>query len=127
MTTGTVRVSGLRELTRAFKKMEGDLKNELRRELAKAALPVRELAEQLSLTGISNMPRSPRWADMRIGVTQNSVYIVPVAKRRGGSGRANLKGLLLDRAMEPAVERKQADIVEGVGQMIDKLAGHSGF
>jgi len=127
MATGAVRVSGLRELQRAFKNMEGDLKKELKKELIKAAQPVKQLAESYALGGIRNMPSSPDWADMRIGVTASSVYMVPFRRRAGGSGRPNLKGLLLSQAMLPAVERSEAAIVEGIGQMIDNLADDNGF
>jgi hypothetical protein len=73
------------------------------------------------------MPRSPRWAEQRIGVTARTVYIVPRAKRRGGSGRPNLKGLLLGRAMEPALVAKTDEVEEAAVKMLDSLARKSGF
>ena len=125
---GSVRISGLAELNRAFRKMSGDLDKELKAALKKAAEPVETRAEALALGRIRNMPRSPRWADMRIGVSgKATVYMVPRAKRRGGSGRPNLKSLLLDQSMDPALMEKQGEVVEEVGQMIDRLAGASGF
>jgi predicted NAD-dependent protein-ADP-ribosyltransferase YbiA (DUF1768 family) len=127
MATGTVRVTGLRELNRAFKKISGDLDKEMKKSLIKAAEPVKVRAEALALGRIRNMPRSPRWADMRIGVTQKGVYMVPFARNRGGSGRSNLKSLLLDRSMDPALEEKQNEVVEGVGEMIDYLSRSNGF
>lgn len=127
MATGAVRISGLRELQRDFKKISRSLSKELRAELIKAADPVKDRAEALALSEIRNMPRSPDWAGMRVGVTAKSVYMVPFRKRRRGTGRANLKGLLLDRAMDPALDEKQGEIVESVGQMIDNLADRNGF
>lgn len=126
---GAVRISGLRELQRAFRNISKDLTKELRKELIKAAEPVADLAESHALGRIRNMPRSPHWAGMRVGVSaaQASVYVVPRARNRGNPGRANLKGLLLTRAMDPALEQKQAEVIEGVGQMIDNLAGANGF
>ena len=125
---GTVRIKGLAELNRAFRRISGDLDKELKDSLKKSAEPVATRATSLALGRISNMPRSPRWADMRIGVSgKATVYMVPRAKRRGGSGRPNLKGLLLDQSMDPAVMEKQGEIIEGVGQMIDRLAGANGF
>ena len=124
---GSVHVSGLRELQRDFRKIGGSLNKELKDELKKAADPVKVRAESLAVTKIRNMPRSPRWADMRIGVTGKGVYMVPRARGRGGSARPNLKGLLLDRSMDPALMEKQDEIVEGVGKMFDHLAGVNGF
>lgn len=127
MATGAVRVSGLRELQTAFRKIGGSVNKELRDELKDAADPVKVRAQSLALTQISNMPRSPRWADMRIGVSARGVYMVPRARRRGGSGRPNLKGLLLDQSMDPALMEKQDEIVQSVEKMFDNLAGRNGF
>ena len=124
---GKVIVHGLPELQRAFRKISGDLDKELKAELKKAAEPVKVRAQSLAMSKISHMPRSPRWSAMRIGVTTKGVYMVPQAKRRGGSGRPNLKGLLLSQSMDPALQEKQAEVVEGVGQMIDHLSRANGF
>jgi hypothetical protein len=128
MAAGSVQVLGLRELKRAFKRMGAELNTELRKELIKAAKPVAEEAESLALTKIRNMPTSPDWADMRIGVTAAAiVYIVPLRKNRGNPKRPNLKGLLLNRAMEPALVNKQGEVVLGVDRMLGRLAGENGF
>ena len=128
MATWAVRVTGLAELNRAFRKMSGDLDKELRQSLKDAASPVADLAESLALSRIRNMPRSPDWAGMRVGVSGKAVvYIVPRRRNRGNPGRPNLKGLLLSQAMEPAAEQKQDEVVKGVERMIDKLAGKAGF
>jgi hypothetical protein len=129
MATGAVRVRGLRELTRAFKKISKDLDKELTNELKEAAEPVRSGAEKLALGRIRNMPRSPHYAGMRVGVSkaQGAVYVVPAWRRRGGSGRANLKTLLLERAMDPALEENQGEVLDKVDRMLGRLAGHQGF
>lgn len=124
---GAVRIRGLAELQRDFRKISKDLTKELRDELKEAAEPVREAAEQKALTGIRNMPRSPHWAGMRVGVAgRGMVYVVPRARRRGGSGRANLKGLLQEQ-MDAALDEKQREVLNGVERMLDRLAGHHGF
>lgn len=125
----TVRVQGLKELTRAFKAISKDLDRELVGELKAAADPVKAEGEKLALTRIGNMPRSPDWAVMRIGVSkaQGLVYMVPQRRRRGGSGRANLANLLMDRAMDPALEKHQDDVVQRVDQLLGKLGGDHGF
>jgi hypothetical protein len=131
MAAGAVRVAGLRELQSDFRKISRDLNKELRAELIDAADPVKVRAESLALAKIRNMPSSPHWAGMRIGVSaaKASVFMVPQARARGrrGGARPNLKNLLLDRAMGPALEEKQNEVVEGVGQMLDNLAGANGF
>ena len=128
MATGAVRVTGLAELQRAFRKIDKGLSKELRDSLKKAADPVADLAQSYALGRIRNMPRSPDWADMRVGVSGKAVvYIVPRRKNRGGPGRANLKGLLLERAMDPAVMEKQDEVVGEVDKMLGRLAGQAGF
>lgn len=124
---GAVKVSGYSELIRSFRKISKSISKELRAELRKTAEPVKVTAQQLALGDIRNMPRSPRWAGMRIGVTAKGVYLVPASRRGRGSGRANLKGLLLEQAMDPAVERESPAIMDGVGQMFDNLTRASGF
>lgn len=128
---GAVRVTGLRELTRAFRGISREANKRLRLELIRAAEPVKTQAQNLALTQIHNMPRSPHWADMRIGVSaaKGLVYMVPQARSRGAKGgsRPNLKGLLLERSMDPALESQQAVIVYKVGQMFDNLADDYGF
>lgn len=127
METGAVRVRGLRELTRDFKKISRDLSKELRKELVEAADPVKKTGEQLALARIRNMPRSPHWAGMRIGVTAKSVYMAPSARRGGGSGRSNLSGLLLERAMEPALDQNADKVAGRVDDMLGHLFDRNGF
>lgn len=106
-----VRVSGLRELERAFARFGAAEKKTLTVSLAAAAEPVRARAEELAGTGIRNI--GPRWQQMRVGVTTKLVYVAP--KRRRGRNpnlaRPNLAGLLMDRAMSPALEEKQIEVV----------------
>lgn len=129
MAAGAIAIRGLAELQRDFRKMSGDLGPDTRRALREAARPVAERAQARALGEIRNMPRSPRWARMRIGVSPRSVYIVPSARRRRGArgGRPNLAGLLFDRAMEPALDDEREALIEGLGRMFDRLAGGNGF
>lgn len=128
MPLGTVHVRGLKELTRDFKKISKELDRELVGELKEASEPVRKGAESLSLTRIRNMPRSPDWATMRIGVSRAKglVYVVPAHRRGRGSSRPNLSGLLLTQ-MESAVEQNEDEVVRRIDGMIDRLGRHNGF
>jgi len=129
MAEGAVVVRGLRELSRDFRKMSGELPKELYDSLKQAAEPVRSGAEMKAMGKIRNMPASPRWAEMRTGVSkaQGRVYIVPQARKRGGSGRANLATLLLERAMEPALEENTDKVIESVDKMLGRFGGDYGF
>ena len=129
MATGAVRVHGLKELTRDFQKISKTLSKEITKELKDAAEPVRTGAEQKALSSIRNMSATPRWAVMRIGVSraQGSVYMVPQARRAGGSGRANLKGLLLDRAMDPALEENADKVKDNINDVLGHIFDDNGF
>lgn len=131
MADGAIRIIGLKELSRDFKRMSKQLSDELTDELKEAAQVVADDAEELALTRIRNMPRSPRWAGMRIGVSraQGMVYVVPAARsrRKPGRGRGNLADLLLDEAMDPAVEKNQQKVVGKLEDMLDRLADNNGF
>lgn len=116
----TLRVEGLRDLQRAFKLADKELAKELRSTLRDTAEPVRADAERLAVAGIETI--GIPWSRMRVGVTQTSVYVAP--KRRGGQRdrrRPNLAGLLLDRAMLPALRRNEPRVVREMEQMLDRV------
>lgn len=131
MADGTIRVIGLKQLSRDFKRISKDLSDELVDELKDAAEDVKDEAERLALTEIRNMPRSPRWAGMRIGVSraQGLVYMVPAARsrRKPNRSRKNLAILLLDEAMDPAVERNADKVTGKVDDLLGRLADRHGF
>lgn len=130
MATDAVRVKGLKELTRAFNGMSKDIAQDLVWELEEAADPVRKTAEPLALTTIRNMPRSPRWATMKISVSKakGAVAMFPASRRqRGSSGRPNLADLLMDRAMDPALEANETEVVKKVDDLLERLGDEHGF
>ncbi len=123
---GTVRVKGLRELDRALNAYQKDLKTEMRKELRVVAEPVRALAEQMAVGNISNI--GGVWSRMRLGVTSKVVYVAPRARPKGtGTGRPNLGPLLMERAMQPALDSKTGDVINGFENMIDRLTARHGF
>jgi hypothetical protein len=66
---------------------------------------------------------------MRVGVTQSLVYVAP--RQRGkkttaSQKRPNLKNLLLDRALEPALEQNIHGVTGEVEHMLNGVAGDWG-
>lgn len=123
---GAVVVEGLRELEILFAAAGRQANRDLRSALRKAAEPVRRDAEALALSKIRRM--TIPWSQMRVGVTRQSVYVAP--KLRGvKSGnphdprrRHNLVALMLDRAMEPALEANKAEVIRAIEEMLDRVA-----
>ena len=126
---GEVYVRGMRELSRAFAYADRDSRRELRAAFREVAEPVARDAESLAVARIRRMPLSPRWSLMRVGVTRTAVYVAP--KQRGVKVRGpdprkrrNLADLMMDRAMEPALEQNQHEIEVAVEHALDRLADH---
>src|SRR5262249_50235873 len=123
-----VQVKGLRELQAAFAHADRASRLGLRTELRFVARPVAVDAQHLAAQEISGMRRSPRWARMRVGVTRRVVYAAP--SQRGVKTRSpydprrrpNLATLLMGRAMEPALEAHQEQIVVSTEVLLDRIA-----
>jgi hypothetical protein len=125
MPVGAVRIEGLRELQVSLQRMRSEVGPELRKELRDAGEPVRALAEEKAVGRIRNI--GPQWSRMRLGVTTKVVYVAPKSRRHGGSPRPNLGGLLMDRAMQPALDESAAEIYPRVEAMLDRLGAEHGF
>jgi hypothetical protein len=117
-----VVVKGFREMNRAFAKADKDLKRDLRKRMREVAEPVRADAERLAGAKIRNMGNGP-WAGMRVGVTQNLVYVAP--RQRGTRNRmmqrSNLGDLLMERAMDPALDAHADEIADRFGDALDDV------
>ena len=122
MSDGAIKVDGLRELQAAFRRADRKMARDLRKELREAARPVADEAERLALSEIRNM--TERWAMMRVGAGAREVYVVPRLRgtKNRNRKRPNLKDLLLDRAMEPALEREREHVVERIQHVLDTVA-----
>ncbi len=121
MATGTVRVKGLRALQRDFRRISKDLSKEVRDGLRKAADPVRQEAVAL-FSPIS----AASAAGYRIVVRQRGVALEQSRRRTTGL-RPDYARLQFARAMAPAVDRKENDVVKGLEQALDDLARGYGF
>lgn len=117
----TVRVEGLRELSRAFAVADKTLSKELRKGLRDAAKPVATSAELFADTRIRNMgppSEGQDWRRMRVGVTRTLVYVAPRSRGAGGKrSRRGLFDLMLGRSLEPALDAN----VEGVTRAVDNV------
>src|SRR5215471_13089965 len=120
-----IYVTGLRELSAAFSKLERETRLGLRAEERAIAEPVRRDAEALAP---ERLTRIGRWAKMRTGITQSVVYVAPREHGRRGRGFRTERqrrsdqifaGRLMDWAMEPALHRHEAEIERQIEQVLD--------
>lgn len=118
---GTLAVAGLAELQRAFKAAENQLDTEFATGAKQVAEPVRVDAERLAVAGIPRI--GVPWSRMRVGVTTRSVYVAP--EKRGSRipqrRRPNLADLLLGRAMEPALQQNEGQVLAGFERILDNV------
>lgn len=117
-------VRGLRELTRTFNNAPADYKRAYKAELRTVGEPVRLEAETLATSSIRRI--TPAWSKMKTGVTTRVVYVAPKQRGIGGRGddprrRPNLGTLLMDRAMQPALERNRHRVEADFDVMLDRL------
>jgi hypothetical protein len=124
MAKQTVHVRGLAEMNRAFKRADKDLAKDVRSKLRDVAEPVRSEAETRAAHEIRNI--GPEWSQMRTGATTRVVYVAPRKRSRGGSRRPNFAQLLMDRAMQPALEANASEIEDAVGDVLDDICRHWG-
>jgi hypothetical protein len=118
--TGEVRVKGLREMKRAFKEADKNLGKELTKSLKKVAEPVRADAARRAVQEIPTIGHD--WSEMRTGVTTQVVYVAPKQRgRRSDLRRPNLASLLMERAMQPALDAHTSDIERELGHMLDEI------
>lgn len=120
MAERTVRVEGLRELSRAFALADKAERKMFRDTLKEVAEPVRSDAEALARIAIK--PGAISWSSMRVGVTRTSVYVAPRRRRTVGTRRRNLAAILMDSAMSPALERNRDDVERATDDMLGDVA-----
>jgi hypothetical protein len=127
MMASTVVVSGLAQIQRDLAKSGPAVSKAMREGLRESAEPVAKLAEELSLSRIRRMSRSPEWAVTRVGVLRTSVYVVP--KERGvrtrnpfdSRRRPNLVGLMMGRSFEPALAIGEPIVEARVSRLLGEV------
>jgi hypothetical protein len=115
----SVKVKGLREMQRAAKAAGKETSSEVRKALRDAAVPVQQTAQRLAAT---DARAGTKWSRMRIGVSARKVYVAPAARRTVGAPRPNFGGRLLGRAMMPALEQEQDDVMRRMEKALDNIA-----
>lgn len=121
MAAATVRVRGLRALQRDFRRISKDLSKEVREGLRKAADPVRQEA-----TALFAPVNADSASGYRIVVRQRGVALEQ-SRRRTTGARPDYARLQFARAMAPAVESKENEVVKGLEDALDDLARGYGF
>jgi hypothetical protein len=122
-----VHIRGLKELDRAFGRVNKGVQSGMRAELQKAAEPVARTAEEYALREVTNIGSA--WSMMRSVAKSGSVYVAPQkrGRKKGPQKRPNLATLLMDRAMEPALEKEGPGVVEKVEDLVDRWSLAEGF
>jgi hypothetical protein len=117
-------VQGLDELLKATRRFSKDLASDMIGELEEAAAPVRSATTQYMLAELVNVPSTPEYAAMRIGVARanSAVYGAPQWRsRRAGTPRPTFGDSIRSR-MERAVTDKAGDVEKRMGDFLDRLA-----
>jgi hypothetical protein len=121
-----IRVTGLTELIKAFRAADAGLGREVRKTLIETGEVVKASAQSKAGADIRNI--GPRWDQMRLGMSGDSVlYIVPARHRTSGTPRPNLAGLLLERAMIPAAAESEELVRHNFENAIDDLNANAGL
>jgi hypothetical protein len=126
-------VRGLNELQASLAHADRSVRLGVRKGLRQAAEPVQRAAEQLAMSEIRNMSKSPRWSRMRVGVTRNLVYVAPRQKGTRGRGPQGLRrgqgfaqppfsDILMDRAMQPALDQHIGEVEARLEELLDRAA-----
>ncbi len=119
-----VVVHGLASLDRAFAFAGKDLQKQLRADLREVAEPVRVDAERRAVAGISHIGQP--WSRMRAVARRTLVYVAPVERGRASRAnpalrRPNLAGLLMDRAMQPALDAHTGEVLENFDLLLARV------
>jgi len=120
-----IRLEGMAELQAAFRLADKGLSKDLRAAFQSAAEPVRQGAEALAVSRIRRI--GVTWSRMRVGITRTSVYVAPrqrgvTSKVGARARRPNLAPLLLDRAMEPALDANREKVMRETDDALRDLA-----
>jgi len=120
-----IRWDGIDRVTAAFEEVRREVLKEMRPALRAIGQKVSKDAQNRASSEIANIGN--KWNRMRVGVTLKGVYVAPASRRRGGSPRRNLGGLLMTRAMQPALDANKELAYAEFDALIDRAKDHAGF
>ena len=128
---GQVRIKGLKQLGRAFQRMDKALAKEMADELKKAGEPVADRASQYIVSGgggfsaIAGIAARPgHWENMRVGASRSlgKAWVAPAWR----SSKGTLQGQILAEHMRFRMEGALEDESEAVQELVDKWLGQLG-
>ena len=111
----------IQDLNRAFEQAGEQFRKDRDRALRQLAVPVDRDAETFARARIRNVGRT--WSETRIGVLTNSVYIAPVKRgtRVHSLKRPKFAGLLMGKAMRPALNANKERVTSEFDSLLDKM------
>lgn len=121
-----VHLRNFSETSRAFSKAGKDAARMFRKVFREVAEPIQKDAQELAQQEISHIGK--RWWRMRVGVTRKVVYVAPQQRGRMTKtdpkrySRPNIKTLLADKALDPALEKNEPFIEARTLNALDVLA-----
>lgn len=120
--SASVKVKGLAELQRAFKRLESDVAKEIESELREAGKIVaddarRRLAPVSPYSAMGIRPRVRGFG--RVEVEQS--------RRRTTGTRPDWGDLIMKRDLLPALSQNEEKIVQSIDRMLGRLGGEQGF
>ena len=113
------------DVDRAFLQLRREVVKELRPALREIGAIVKRDAQRLAAQDIRHVGLV--WQRMRVGVTAKAFYVAPAARNQGGSPRPNMGGLLLTKALEPAVDSNQEEALRQLSALVDLSIGKAGL
>lgn len=119
-----VRIRGQRELERAYLQLRREVLVGIKPALLDIGRVVAEDAHRRAPSDITNV--GDAWSQFRVGATVKGIYIAPKQRRRGGSPRRNMGGLLL-KVMEEAADAHRDEAWEKLNLLVDGAAARSGL
>ncbi len=124
-----IEIEGYTEIDKAFRELEFGMQKVFREGLKEASEPAALRAEQLAMSEISGMRRwkTVNWTLMRLGATQDAVYMAPKQRRKVGAPRPNLASLLMGKAMRPGFEETMPEIEMRVDRVLSQTITQAGF
>jgi len=121
----TVIVHGAAELEAAFEEVKVRVDPDVGKTLSAAGRRVRDTAQQLAVSNISNI--GPAWSRMKSGRRGTMVYVAGKQHASGGSPRPNLSPLLFNQALLPAARANEEGTHAAVEAALEILFAQKGL